>query len=100
MPYRRSDKHNADEVDADGAIRNLSCIKGNELSILFREAKEGKIKISFRSTGKLDVLDLSRSFNGGGHKLAAGSTMFGSLEDIKKQVLEASIKELEKQHLK
>lgn len=91
------DKHNADEVDADGAIRNLSCIKGNELSILFREAKEGKIKISFRSTGKLDVLDLSRSFNGGGHKLAAGSTMFGSLEDIKKQVLEASIKELEKQ---
>lgn len=78
----------AAEVDADGAIRPISCIKGNEISILFRENKDGKVKMSFRSTGHYDVMEISRTYGGGGHRLAAGGMMEGDLDFVIKQVIE------------
>ncbi|NCB37389.1 MAG: bifunctional oligoribonuclease/PAP phosphatase NrnA [Erysipelotrichia bacterium] len=77
----------ATEVDADGAIRNLSCIKGIEAALLFKEVEGGKVKISFRSTGKLDVMEISRKFNGGGHKLASGAQTDGNIEEVMQTVL-------------
>ncbi|HQB82517.1 MAG TPA: DHHA1 domain-containing protein [Candidatus Rifleibacterium sp.] len=79
----------ATEVDADGAIRNLSCIKGIEAAILFKEVEGGKVKISFRSTGKIDVMEVSRRFNGGGHRNAAGAQIDGKLEDVMQTVVAA-----------
>lgn len=75
------------EVDADGCIRNISCIKGIEVAILFKEVEGGKVKISFRSTGKIDVMEISRTMNGGGHKLAAGAQIDGSMDAVMQQVI-------------
>ncbi|MDD3000629.1 MAG: bifunctional oligoribonuclease/PAP phosphatase NrnA [Candidatus Riflebacteria bacterium] len=86
------EKNNASEVDADGVIRHLSCIKGNEIAILFRELDTNKVKISFRSSGKIDVLNLSREFGGGGHTLAAGATIEGKIDEVKPRVLSAASK--------
>lgn len=80
---------NAEEVDADGAIRNISCIKGIEAALLFKEVEGGKVKISFRSTGRIDVMEISRKFNGGGHKLASGAQIDGTLENVMPQIIEA-----------
>jgi phosphoesterase RecJ-like protein len=76
------------EVDGDGCIRNLSCIKGIEVAILFKEVEDNKVKISFRSTGKVDVMEISRKFSGGGHKLAAGAQIEGKLDAVMQQVIE------------
>ncbi|MDD3148755.1 MAG: bifunctional oligoribonuclease/PAP phosphatase NrnA [Candidatus Riflebacteria bacterium] len=79
----------AAEVDADGAIRNLSCIKGIEAALLFKEVEGGKIKVSFRSTGQVDVMEISRKFNGGGHRNASGAQIDGSLEEVMHTVVSA-----------
>lgn len=82
-------KVGATEVDADGAIRHLSCIKGIEAALLFKEVEGGKVKISFRSTGLVDVMEISRQFNGGGHKLASGAQMDGDLDEVMATVVAA-----------
>ena len=46
-----------------------------------------KIKVSMRSRG-LHVGQIAASLGGGGHRLAAGCTMVGTIEDIMRQVLE------------
>jgi phosphoesterase RecJ-like protein len=70
------------EVDSDGCIRNISSIKGIDVAVLFKEVEGNKVKISFRSTGRINVMEISRRFNGGGHKLAAGAQIEGSLEAV------------------
>lgn len=78
----------SDEVDADGCIRNLSCIKGIEVAVLFKEVEGGLVKISFRSTGRVDVMEISREFNGGGHRLAAGAQIAGQLDEVMCRIIE------------
>jgi len=82
-------KFDAEEVDADGAIRNIISIKGIEASILFKEVEGGQVKISFRSTGRIDVMEISRKFNGGGHRLASGAQIDGTLEEVMPLVIDA-----------
>jgi phosphoesterase RecJ-like protein len=77
----------AKEVDGDGCIRNLSSIKGIEAALLFKEMDDGQIKISFRSTGIVDVREISQVFGGGGHRLASGAQVSGPLDEAMEKVL-------------
>lgn len=77
----------ADETESDGAVRNISTIQGIEAAILFKETKDGKVKISMRSAGKLDVMTINKEFNGGGHKLAAGSIIAGDIQEVMDKVI-------------
>lgn len=63
----------ATEVDADGSIAQLTTIAGAEAIVMFRELDPKTIKVSFRSTGRVDVQAICKTFGGGGHKLAAGA---------------------------
>ena len=49
------------------------------MAVLLTERK-GRIRLSFRSKGKLSVNDIARKhFNGGGHRNAAGGDVYDSL---------------------
>lgn len=63
----------ATEIDADGSVVPLTTIAGAEVIVMFRELDPTTIKASFRSTGRVDVQAICKSFGGGGHKLAAGA---------------------------
>lgn len=76
----------ASEVDSDGAIRNLNCIKGIEAALLFKEVEGGQVKVSLRSTGEVDVMEIARKFNGGGHRMASGLQVNGTVEEVMKLV--------------
>lgn len=76
--------------DLEGMIEYARSIEGTELAILFRETNDGGTKISFRSTGEMDVNALARQFGGGGHVKAAGALVAGSLQDAMPRVLQAS----------
>ncbi|GAB4270598.1 MAG: bifunctional oligoribonuclease/PAP phosphatase NrnA [Candidatus Rifleibacteriota bacterium] len=78
---------NSCEVDSDGCIRHLSGIKGIEAAVLFKEVDQNKVKISLRSTGKVDVMQIAKEFSGGGHKLAAGAQAEGNIEQVKQTVI-------------
>ncbi|NLM17683.1 MAG: bifunctional oligoribonuclease/PAP phosphatase NrnA [Candidatus Riflebacteria bacterium] len=83
------EKLNANEAEADGAIRNYTNCKGVEVALLFKEVEGGKVKISFRSTGNINVMQIAKKYSGGGHVLAAGATAEGSVESVTKDVIAA-----------
>lgn len=82
--------------DVEDFINFPRSIKGVETAILFRESEEDLYKISFRSRGTIDVTRLALKFGGGGHKYAAGCTVKGSLNEVKKKVLQAAVDEMER----
>jgi bifunctional oligoribonuclease and PAP phosphatase NrnA len=73
--------------DTDGFINYPRSIKGVEAAVLFREAGPNKVKISFRSKGRVNVSTLAESLGGGGHPNASGAIIDMSLEKTKDLVL-------------
>ena len=58
-----------------------------KVAVIFKEDKEGKINVSFRSKGAVDVNKVASAFGGGGHVKASGCVIEGRLADVQKQVL-------------
>jgi phosphoesterase RecJ-like protein len=70
----------------DGFVNYPRSIHGVEVAALFREVKRGLFKVSFRSKGKVNVSALAAAFGGGGHHNAAGCTVSGYVDEVKKLV--------------
>ena len=78
--------------ELDGIAGVGITIKDVEVAIFAREKDDG-FKISFRSNN-IDVSDICMLFGGGGHKLAAGCQIESSIEEVRKAVVEETIKHL------
>ncbi len=65
-------------------------LDGVEIALAFKEVSPSEVKVSFRSSGALDVARLAAQFGGGGHRNAAGCTLPGALPTLKRQVLSAA----------
>ena len=76
--------------DLDGVVEFPRSIEGVRMALLFREAAQGRIKVSLRSVGNVDVAEFARQFGGGGHRKAAGLSVVGSMVDVQGTVLEAA----------
>ena len=85
---------NANDEDIEGIIDVVTTLNNVEISILFRETKDNKIKISFRSKGNFDVNKFAGKFKGGGHPNAAGCLCSGKLDEIKGNVLSELFKDV------
>lgn len=59
-----------------------------EVSVFLREIEDNKWKVSLRSKGNVNVAKISQSFNGGGHREAAGFIIHGRIEDVKREIIE------------
>lgn len=84
----------ADDDDAD-LVNFLSTIDGARITVLFVEQTGGKVKISWRASGDVDVSRLAQQFGGGGHEPAAGATIEGRLEEVEQRVLDATARLLD-----
>lgn len=71
----------------DEFINFARSIAGVEIAIMFTESREGEIKISFRSKGRVDVNKLAQFFGGGGHRAASGCAVKGSMEEVERRVI-------------
>ena len=60
------------------------------MALFFRDLGYGKVKVSFRSTGDVDVSRFASQFGGGGHAHAAGALISGSMADIQSSVINAA----------
>lgn len=49
-------------------------IRGVEVAALLREREDGSVRVSLRSTGKVNVAKIAYNFGGGGHRAAGGCT--------------------------
>ena len=63
---------------------------GTRVALFFRDLGYGKVKVSFRSTGDVDVNELARQFGGGGHEKASGALVAGNLEEVRDRVVNAA----------
>ncbi len=87
-------KIQAKSEDFIGIIDHLRTVRDAEVSILFREEKNGFVKVNFRSRGKVNVSKIANELGGGGHVLASGCTVDMPLAEAQKKVLELVNKEL------
>ncbi|MBM3125811.1 MAG: hypothetical protein FJZ87_12195 [Chloroflexi bacterium] len=73
--------------DAD-LINLISAIDGNKVGMIFVEQNDHHVKISWRALEQgIDVSQVAKSFQGGGHAAAAGADVQGSMGDVQKEVL-------------
>lgn len=74
--------------DSEGLIDMIRAIKGVIVAAFFEELSDGKIRVSLRSkTRDVNVCEIASHFGGGGHALAAGIRMKGTLDEVKEKVL-------------
>ncbi|MFN2477425.1 MAG: bifunctional oligoribonuclease/PAP phosphatase NrnA [Chthoniobacterales bacterium] len=76
--------------DNEGLIDHLRAIEGVVVAVFFEELLEQKVRVSMRSKSETaDVAAICQQFGGGGHKLAAGARVRGTLVEVKSRVMKA-----------
>src|SRR6266498_579181 len=76
--------------DAD-LINMISAIEGNKVGMVFVEQNDHHVKISWRALEPgVDVSQVAKHFNGGGHAAAAGADVPGALTEIEPLVLKTT----------
>lgn len=83
----------ADDEAGDEIMAYTSRIGGAQVYVLFKERRDGTVKISLRSAPGIDVGSVAQAFGGGGHREAAGATLLMPLEEARPLVL-AQVKAL------
>jgi phosphoesterase RecJ-like protein len=76
--------------DLEGVVEFPRSIEGVRMALLFREVSQGRVKVSLRSVGEVDVAAFAKAFGGGGHTKAAGLAIPGSLAEVQSAVLAAA----------
>jgi bifunctional oligoribonuclease and PAP phosphatase NrnA len=76
--------------DNEGLIDHVRAIDSVVVAAFFEELQDGKVRISLRSKdARADVAKVCAQFAGGGHTLAAGARIKGSLAEVQERVLTA-----------
>jgi bifunctional oligoribonuclease and PAP phosphatase NrnA len=70
----------ADGEDTEDVVNTLLGQDGVEVAALFK-AIEGEIRVSLRSSGRINVQAAAQRLGGGGHFRASGLTCYGSLKE-------------------
>ena len=77
----------AAEEDCEGIVNYALSVADVEASVFLRELPEGRIRVSLRSKGKVNVAALAESKGGGGHENAAGCTLEGPVDRALQEIL-------------
>lgn len=72
--------------DTEGFVDIARTAKGSEGIALLMERKDGSVKVSLRSRGRMNVNRVAQAMGGGGHRLASGASVPGPLEDAVSRV--------------
>lgn len=75
--------------DSDMLYQLLMTVAGVEAAVVIRQESENNCTVGFRSRDTVDVGSVASQFGGGGHRLAAGLSMEGRIEEVRERILEA-----------
>ena len=83
--------------DNEGLIDHLRATRGVIVAIFFEELPDGKVRVSMRSKNEaVDVCAICNQFGGGGHVLAAGARVRGTLPEVEKKIVEQACAAIER----
>jgi bifunctional oligoribonuclease and PAP phosphatase NrnA len=81
--------------DIDGLIDSIRSIDTVQVAVFFEELEEERVRLSMRSKDpRIDVNRVCQAWGGGGHALAAGARIRGTLSETRHKVLEQVIDEV------
>jgi bifunctional oligoribonuclease and PAP phosphatase NrnA len=96
LPLATATALGAQPEDNEGLIDTIRAIEGVVVAAFIEELADGKVRISLRSKDpKIDVSKICARFGGGGHTLAAGARIIGTLGDVEEKVLASIAGEFE-----
>ena len=75
-------------VETDAFISYPRYVEGVEIALLFKQVEDNLTRVSFRSK-EIDVAKIALTFGGGGHKKAAGCSIYAPLKEAEKVILGA-----------
>ena len=67
--------------ETEGSVAELRSINKVEVAVFLKEETGGRVYISFRSKHDADVAEVAKGLGGGGHKKAAGCTLYDTSLD-------------------
>lgn len=79
----------ADENSFVGVVGFITNLEESEVGIAMTELEDGAYKLSLRTKGNVDVSKVALKFGGGGHKMAAGCKIYGKVENIIQDLVDA-----------
>ncbi len=82
------ERFNAKEEDCEGLVNYALSIYDVQVAILLRELTDGRIRVSLRSKGEVNVALVAEQFGGGGHECASGCSLAGPLPDALSRILQ------------
>lgn len=75
--------------DTDNLIDLLRLPVEADTAVLVKGHEDGQVKVSLRSRGATDVGSLAAAMGGGGHRLAAGFTVEGEPDSVRRRIVES-----------
>jgi phosphoesterase RecJ-like protein len=75
--------------DSDTLYQLLLSIGGCEAAMVIRQEGETDCTVGLRARDRVDVGSIAAAFGGGGHRLAAGLSIRGGLEEVKDKLISA-----------
>ncbi|MGA3081362.1 MAG: bifunctional oligoribonuclease/PAP phosphatase NrnA [Terracidiphilus sp.] len=81
------ERSSAAEEDCDGLVNFALCAAGVEAAVFLHEVPDGRIGLSLRSKGRVNVAAIAERLGGGGHENAAGCNIEGPLERALDEIL-------------
>lgn len=83
------EEYGATHEDLEDVVGALRVVDRCEVAALFKESADGGYRLSLRSRGRFNVMEMARALGGGGHFRAAGATVAGPREAAIERVLSA-----------
>jgi bifunctional oligoribonuclease and PAP phosphatase NrnA len=77
----------ATEEDSEGIVNYALGVESVEAAVFLRELPEGRIRLSLRSKGAVNVAAIAERLGGGGHENASGCTLDGPLSHALEEIL-------------
>ncbi|MFV0338437.1 MAG: DHH family phosphoesterase [Chthoniobacterales bacterium] len=97
LPLAVSEKLKLVPEDNEGIIDHLRAVDTVIAAVFFEELPGNHVRVSARSKDlRVDVCKICQQFNGGGHSLAAGARIEGSLEHAREQFMKSLCNEVER----
>ncbi|MEP7027828.1 MAG: bifunctional oligoribonuclease/PAP phosphatase NrnA [Candidatus Eisenbacteria bacterium] len=80
-------RYHVDGSDTEGLVDFPRTVPGVAAVMMLTDLGDDRVKVSLRSSGRVDVNRVAQSLGGGGHKFAAGITLAGSLAQARQTML-------------
>lgn len=79
-------RHDQRPYVLEGLIDSVRCAAEADVSCVVKQVADGEWAVSLRSKGAVDVSRVAVALGGGGHRLAAGFTGRGAVDDVMAQI--------------